>query len=339
MILIRLLSMTRKHFLSLSLTLFLSAVLPAEALNPLIVGIDHIPVVVTDLDRAQTDFRAMGFAIKPGRFHSDGIRNAHIKFPDGTEIELITASNATDALSSEYRAKMEKSEGPVYFGLYAPDSNAVAARFEIFRVAAHSDHGFFTFPATNPLHPLFLGKRNKTSTDRPEDFAHPNGAIRLSALWVRDSPELREVLKNLGLPLAPTDQGEIPGVVSEIRAVLPEGDLFLVSSASANVLAARIEVRRLDDVVALLKANGITIRRDPASDTEAAWIPPSNAHGIWIEFISPDGKNGSMRVCDKWCRSAQRVRPTGHPTVLSPKMTSRSPRSICRRWLEERWDQ
>src|SRR5690242_14629103 len=98
----------------------------ARAQAPLVSGLDHIPVVVTDLDQAQADYRAMGFAIKPGRFHADGIRNAHVKFPDGTEIELITATHATDELTSEYLAKMKTGEGPVYFGLYAPDRDAVA---------------------------------------------------------------------------------------------------------------------------------------------------------------------------------------------------------------------
>jgi hypothetical protein len=98
-----------------------ASVLEAQAsrAHPVVSGVDHIPVVVTDLDKAQADFRAMGFVIKAGRFHADGIRNAHVKFRDGTEIELITASKAVDALTSEYVAKMKTSEGPVYFGLFA----------------------------------------------------------------------------------------------------------------------------------------------------------------------------------------------------------------------------
>jgi len=78
----------------------------AQTPRPLVVGIDHIPVVVADLERAQADFRAMGFAIKPGRPHADGIRNAHVKFRDGTEIELITAPAAVDSLTAEYRCKI-----------------------------------------------------------------------------------------------------------------------------------------------------------------------------------------------------------------------------------------
>lgn len=44
-----------------------------------IIGIDHIPVAVRNLDQAVESFRSLGFAIKPGRSHSNGIRNGHIK--------------------------------------------------------------------------------------------------------------------------------------------------------------------------------------------------------------------------------------------------------------------
>lgn len=46
-----------------TLTFFTTA--EAHAQGPLVTGLDHIPVVVRDLDRAQADFRAMGFSIKP----------------------------------------------------------------------------------------------------------------------------------------------------------------------------------------------------------------------------------------------------------------------------------
>lgn len=276
-------------------TLLLSTVPRAQAQEPLVSGIDHIPVVVRDLEKAQADFRAMGFAIKPGRFHADGIRNAHVKFPDGTEIELITAPRAVDELTSEYRTKMEKGEGPVYFGLYAPAAGAVLARFHALGVEAQDNDGMFSFPPTSPLHPLFLGKRNKAPTDRPEHFAHSNGAVRLSALWVSDKAELRGLLKGLGVPLTPTGPCGVIGVAKGMRAALPEGNLYLVPSGATTVVAARVEVRRLDDLEAALKANRVPMKKDTACDEAAVWVPPSRAHGIWIEFagLSAPGPAGT----------------------------------------------
>jgi len=252
-----------------------------------IAGIDHIPIVVNNLDQAQADFRAMGFAIKPGRFHADGIRNAHVKFPDGSEVELITASKAVDALTAEYTAKLKSSEGPVYFGLFAPDFPEISARIHALPVKPQEESGMFTFPPDSPLHPLFIGHRNKAANDKPEYFEHRNGAVRLSALWVRDSPELREELQGLGVPLRPIDLCGFGGAAKGIRAELPEGDLFLMSS-NVTVVAARVEVRRLDDTANVLRSNGIPTNMGKYCDEKSVWVPPFSAHGIWIEFTSRD---------------------------------------------------
>jgi hypothetical protein len=67
-------------------------------------GLDHIPIAVADLERAAERYRALGFALKPGRPHENGIRNEHAKFTDGTELELITAPAARDELTSTYRS-------------------------------------------------------------------------------------------------------------------------------------------------------------------------------------------------------------------------------------------
>ncbi|KAA6464835.1 VOC family protein [Acidobacteria bacterium AB60] len=262
---------------------------PVQAPEPLVRGLDHIPVVVRDLDRAEADFRALGFVLKPGRLHGDGIRNGHVKFPDGTEIELITATTANDELASEYLARMKSGEGPVYFGLYAPDREAVAKRLTEAGTPAQDESGSFTFPATSALHPLFLGQRNKTSTDKPEYFAHRNGATRLSALWVRDSPELRQALTALGVALTPTGSCGPPGVAAEIRASLPEGDLYLVRPGSASVIAARVEVRGLSALKAVLDEAKVQTKIDKRCGREAVWVAPAVAHGIWLGFAEAEG--------------------------------------------------
>ena len=146
----------------------------------------------------------------------------------------------------------------------------------------------FTFSPTNPLHPLFLGQRNKTSTDLPEHFAHRNGATRLSALWVRDNPALRKVLSDLGAPLTPMSPCRVLGIRAGIRASLPEGDLYLIPSHGTNVVAARVEVRKLSEAEAVLKASGGQTKKDSSCGTRAVWVPPARGHGIWIEFAEPD---------------------------------------------------
>lgn len=247
---------------------------------------DHIPVVVRDLEQAQADFQALGFAIKPGRLHPDGIRNAHVKFPDGSEIELITAPAAMDTLTSEYRARLETGEGPVYFGLYAPDHAALAARLAAAGFAVSQDGGLMTFPRRSPLHPLFFGTRQKAPTDRPEHFAHVNGALRLSGLWVRDLDGEKKLLSKLDVTLRIAKPcGPLQGPVT--IAHLRDGDLLLVKpqTGTGNVAAAQVEVRDLSALKQALAKNRIALRDYPACDTASVWVPPSAAHGIWLQFI------------------------------------------------------
>ena len=160
------------------------------------------------------------------------------------------------------------------------------------------------FPRQAHLHPLFLGKMNKSPTDMPEHFAHQNSAVRLSAFWVRDTPELRGLLRGMGVPLTLTGGGGMIGITQATRATQPEGSLYRMPSDTTNVVAAGVEVRRLSDVETVPRTNGVPIKKDTDCDEDALGISPSRAHGIWIEFARPaPGRSGwytfSMNGCDR----------------------------------------
>jgi hypothetical protein len=274
------------HRIGVLLLLALTLPVAKVAAGPLVIGMDHIPLVVRDLEQAEADFKALGFAIKPGRFHADGIRNAHVKFPDGTEIELITAPAAVDTLTSEYRARLETGEGPVYFGLYAPDPAALSAQLAASGFAANQDGGLVEFAPRSSLHPLFFGTRQKAPTDRPEHFAHANGAVRLSGLWVRDLGGAKDLFSKLDVTLRSEKPcGPLQGSVT--IAHLPEGELLLVrpQAGTGNVAAAQVEVRSLSVVKQMLTKQGIALKDFPMCDPASVWVPPSAAHGIWLQFI------------------------------------------------------
>lgn len=263
-------------------SLLLALAHAAEA-APFVMGVEHTPIVVADLEKAQSDFRAMGFAIKPGRFHADGIRNAHVKFPDGTELELITAPAPTDALTSEYYAKQQRGDGPVYFGLWARDHPALAVRIKALGASVEQDGGALTFPASDPLHHLFFGSGEKASTDRPEHFAHANSALRLSGFWVRGNAQERRLLAGLGVPM---HHGPACGPLGAAEVVaLPRGDVLFATTGPHDgaLIGARVEVRSLDVAKTTMKKNGLNPKSYPGC--ASLWLPPSAAHGIWLEFV------------------------------------------------------
>jgi len=51
------------------------------------------------------------------------------------------------------------------------------------------------------------------------------------------------------------------------------------------VAAAQVEVRNLETVKQVLAKNRIALRDYPACDPASVWVPPSAAHGIWLQFV------------------------------------------------------
>jgi catechol 2,3-dioxygenase-like lactoylglutathione lyase family enzyme len=103
------------------------ASVPSAAGQPFAIGLDHIPVAVSDLERAATTYAGLGFSLKPGRDHANGIRNQHVKFRDGAGIELLTAPRGVDALSTHYVDHLAAGEGPAFVSFHARDTGRLHA--------------------------------------------------------------------------------------------------------------------------------------------------------------------------------------------------------------------
>ncbi len=269
----------------LALVMGLIASTQAPAAGPSTVqGLDHVPVVVADLERAQADFRRLGFSLKPGRAHANGIRNAHIKFPDGTEIELITATAATDPLAAEYRRLMAQGDGPAFLGLYAPDGDATAKQLQALGAAPEREDGMIGFAPSSPLHVVFFGQRQKSPTDRPEHFDHANGALRLEGVWLNGAKAPRNLLSRLGVSSRDTACGP-PGRARTVAA-LPEGRVVFLDKPAPHpdrpIIAVSLEVKALGETRRMLA--GAKVRALETAGCDGLWISPADAHGLWIEF-------------------------------------------------------
>ncbi len=136
-------------------------------------------IAVADLEGASADYARLGFALKEGRPHPDGIRNRHVKFRDGTEIELITAPEATDALTAQYRQLIQAGDGPAFLSLDVEPPALAVERVKQARLPASTSGGHVDFLFDSPLGYVFFAGLNQSPTDRPEHFAHANGASSL----------------------------------------------------------------------------------------------------------------------------------------------------------------
>jgi catechol 2,3-dioxygenase-like lactoylglutathione lyase family enzyme len=239
--------------------------------GPTVIGLDHVPIAVRDLEAAAETYRKLGFALKPGRPHDNGIRNQHVKFPDGTELELITAPEARDALTTKYRRHLEAGDGPAFLALFVPDNARIPRDLD---------------PS---LGYLFFGGRNASPTDRPEHFAHANTAAALVSVWLADDDlrQERQLFTRLGARMAQRDvyvPDRTPADVARFR----EGDVVFLPRSRQLVKGRRIvgvtlRVKDLGSARATLQSQGIPVSAG-GDASNSVFVAPDRAHGLWLEF-------------------------------------------------------
>ncbi|HLI78590.1 MAG TPA: VOC family protein [Candidatus Binataceae bacterium] len=160
-------------------------------------GIDHIVVVVPDLEAAIGSYGELGFTVVRGGKHNIGTHNALIAFADGSYIELI-AFLAPVAGHPWYDA-MSKSGGLVDFCARADDLGDAVAAYRRAGVTVSDPNGMtrdrpdgyrLSWVLAIPNAPFngnlpFLIKDETPRDERvPRERTHPNGVSGLSNLVV-----------------------------------------------------------------------------------------------------------------------------------------------------------
>lgn len=90
-------------------------------------GIDHIVIVVRDLEESAKDYEKLGFTVVPGGKHPVGSHNALISFADGSYIEIISYYRPSP--DHRWWAPLQKGEGLVDFCMQTDDLVADTQKF------------------------------------------------------------------------------------------------------------------------------------------------------------------------------------------------------------------
>ncbi|HET9440900.1 MAG TPA: VOC family protein [Longimicrobiales bacterium] len=166
-------------------------------------ALDHVILLTRDLDSASAAFRRFGFRIKPGRLHANGLLNRHIKFRDGTEIELMTVhGRPRDRMALDYAGLLRRGEGGVYVALKVEDAEA-AQRLShsaglATRRSASGPWRFLSFPASSPAAAVFFTSGDAPLQDADSTFGHDPEVRAMTEAWIEGGAQLGVLLRSLG---------------------------------------------------------------------------------------------------------------------------------------------
>lgn len=224
-------------------------------------ALDHVVLVVRDLDRASTRFRAHGFRLKEGRLHANNLLNRHVKFRDGSSLELMTVrGEPVDAMSRDYAELAASGEGGVYVALTvdsigSPEDAASALRLES-QGSSSGPWRFLSFPPASPAAAVFFSAGSAEVQDSDSLVSHEPDVAGLAEAWVEGGGELAGLLEKLGARRCGSARS--PDGRTGERLALGRGSIVVVPSPSPT------RPRVLGVVLGLRSQGGGTVWPHPA---------------------------------------------------------------------------
>src|SRR6266481_4633065 len=191
----------------------------------MLTGIDHVAIVVNELESAIASYSLAGFTVVRGGKHPIGSHNALIAFHDGSYLEVIAFIKPNTG--HPWQRALEKGSGIVDFCMCTDD---LTGDIESMRRAGakigdpspltrdRPDGFHLSWVLAIPSAPFngqvpFLIKDDTPRDERvPRERSHPNGAtgIRTLAIAVNDpGVTSRYYARVLGLPGAPVERPDL----------------------------------------------------------------------------------------------------------------------------------
>jgi hypothetical protein len=228
-------------------------------------ALDHVVLAVRDLDRASAPFRAHGFRLKPGRLHGNNLLNRHVKFRDGSSLELMTVQGEPrDAMARDYAELAAAGEGGVYVALrvesLARPVKAAGALDLDSRESGSGPWRFLSFSPPSPAAAVFFSAGSGVVQDPEALVSHEPDVTGLAEAWLEGGSELAALLERLGATRC--GPARSPDGRTGERLALSRGSIVVVKPSSARP-------RVLGVVLRLRQAGGGTV-----------WPHPS----FWVQY-------------------------------------------------------
>jgi len=166
-------------------------------------ALDHVVLVVHDLERASVPFMNQGFRLKNGRLHPNQLLNRHIKFRDGSSIELMTLQGEPgNAMAQRYADLLAAGEGGVYVAFNVADIASLQRGAGELGLATHQSASgpwqFLGFPASSPAAAVFFSAGGFPANDPDSLVAHQPAVSGLAEAWVEGGADLVALLRRQG---------------------------------------------------------------------------------------------------------------------------------------------
>ena len=220
-------------------------------------GIDHLVIVVPELDAAIASYSGLEFTVVPGGRHPIGTHNALIAFEDGSYLELIAFFEPN--AQHRWFQRLQQGGGLIDFCLQTDDLAAAAGAFRAAGVAladprplsrvrpdGYTLRWVLSIPdAHGGVAPFLIEDETPRDERVPRATAHANGVtgIRLVTVAVSDVPAARQWYERVpGAKVMPIERSDLSA--AGVRVTIgPHALDFLAPRGPESPLSAWLAAR------------------------------------------------------------------------------------------------
>jgi beta-lactamase class D len=226
--------------------------------NSLFNSINHIPIVVSDLEKVKDILkRQLNFKVKEGKAH-EGIKNCFVKFQDGTYLEFISPTDSLQLIGKYYANFLKIRQGGTSFAISISNADLVKQMLK----EQNMQFNYESNKVWNTIEPqkidmFFIEYADKNWKENPTNTTHLNTATSLTSTYILTDNIEEEVKKYNPLGITEIETGNYIETPYK-RFKIGQSNLYLLDGAKSNKINQLLNSNNLQGICGFeIKVNSL----------------------------------------------------------------------------------
>lgn len=250
--------------------------------------LDHVIIGTKNLNESKLFFKdVLGFEIKNGTPHKNGISNFFIEFRDTSEIEFIEVSQPKDNLSNDYLKMISNNKFGMQFAFRITELDKLEESFAqlkspFIHVANNGSYSTLSSNTINKELPVFFIQYNAPNMN--SETHHSNKEKRIKSVWF-ETKDIKNTARQLvDFGFEPFGKYSIPSYKNKIVEFRNNNfGIILIEAEDYQLSGITISISHIGSIINVLEKNNIEFIKNSVNNI---FLNPEATNSIWIEFTT-----------------------------------------------------
>ena len=252
--------------------------------------LDHIIIGSNDLSNSELFFnKALGFSVKKGDPHKNGINNLFIEFTDSSEIEILSVDTPTDQLAKTYKTQLDNNKFGLQFAIRVNSidqltNNFISISSKYSTLINQNNYSSLSKNNTSEDFPFFFIQYENNPTG---NVKHDNKTSGISSVWL-STPNIRQsIIQYSDFGFSLIDTLTVADIDNKTASMKNDNfEIILIEDNNYAITGVTIKTNFIDNMqemlIEYLKEDVRIINNKRG---KSIYLSPHVTNSIWFEFL------------------------------------------------------